>query len=305
MLINADSIAALNKGYRVLFDQAYQAGQPMWPQMALRTTSSNADETYNFLGSIPGMRELVDSVQIRNLAAHGFTILNKEWEDTIEIKRKDIERDSYGLYNPLFQAMGRVAAEHADELVANLLLNGFTQNCYTGTTFFSTTHMPQANKTGFSNRGTKKISAANYATARENIKSRLNAEGRPMNLGSGLTLIVSPAYETTARQILEADLIINAGGTAAGTNVDKGTAKLIVWPRLAADPDKWFLVDLGQVMKPFIFQEEKPVSLTSATAPNSVDMLLNHRFIYQAYGRYNAGYGLPELAYGSTGADAA
>jgi len=39
--------------------------------------------------------------------------------------------------------------------------------------------------------------------------------------------------------------------------------------------------------------------------PRSEHVLLKKEFLHQAYRRGNVGYGLPELAYGSTGADAA
>ena len=46
-------------------------------------------------------------------------------------------------------------------------------------------------------------------------------------------------------------------------------------------------------------------ALVTLTQPDSDHVFKKHEFLYQAYGRYNAGYGLPELAFGSTGVDAA
>jgi phage major head subunit gpT-like protein len=308
MQINTANLAALTKGYRILYDQAFQAAAPVWSTMAMATTSSNEEEFYKWLGSVPGMRKLVDVVQVKNLASHGYSIKNDEWEDTIEIPQKDIERDSYGVYNPMLSAMGAAAAQHPDELVANLYVNGFSTKCYTGKNFFDTNHEPQLGKQKFSNLGTKKLSAANFEDARYNIKSRKNAHGRPMNLGKDLALVVSPKNESLARQILQADLTqIAAGGTNVGgvTNVNKGTARALIWPQLTTAEDAWYLIDFGQVMQPFIMQFEKQPTLESLTQPNSEYVMLNHKFLYQVYARYNAGYGLPELAFGSTGADAA
>ncbi|MGC3991691.1 MAG: Mu-like prophage major head subunit gpT family protein [Chthoniobacteraceae bacterium] len=124
-----------------------------------------------------------------------------------------------------------------------------------------------------------------------------------------LLLIVAPQNEVTARQILQADFVQqtaqNTGGTAiaaaAVSNVNKGTAELVVWPQLSTNPDTWFLVETGMPVKPFLFQEEKPVALNALTQPESDHVFKRHEYLYQAYGRYNAGYGLPELAYGSDG----
>jgi phage major head subunit gpT-like protein len=308
MQINQAALASLFKGYRTLFLEAFHGAQPQWPKFAMRSPSAAGSEQYHWLGAVPGMKELLGEIVIENLKASNYTITNKEFESTVAVKQADIERDMHGVYNPLFQAMGQAGAEHPDELVADLLINGFTQTDYTGGTFFSTTHKHSvgggaANQ--FSNKGTKKFSAANFEAARAAIRSVKNEKGRPMNLGSKLLLIVSPTYESAARACVLADTVPNAAGTASQTNVNKGTADLLVWPRLAADEHKWFLLDVGFPVKPIILQEEKPVSIASLTSMDSDHVFKKHEFLYQAYGRYNAGYGLPQLAWGSTGADPA
>jgi phage major head subunit gpT-like protein len=63
----------------------------------------------------------------------------------------------------------------------------------------------------------------------------------------------------------------------------------------------WFLFDAGYPVKPFIFQVEKETALVALNQPGDDHVFKHHEFLYQAYGRYNAGYGLPELAYGSDG----
>jgi phage major head subunit gpT-like protein len=301
MIITSANLKALNKGYRTLFMGAYQGGAPMVDRFAMRTQSSSKEEFYGWLGAVPGLRELVGEVNIRNLVDHNFSIENKEFESTVGVTRADIERDRFGVYNPLFTAMGVAARQHPDELLADLMVAGFTSKCYTGKNFFDTDHAPKGTKkTKFSNKGTKKLSAANYEIARANIKSRLNSEGRPMNLGSGLVLVVSPAYESTAREILIAERV--AGGDS---NVNKGTASLEVWPQLAANEDMWFLLEEGQPVKPFINQVEVETEFASLDNPNDDHVFKKKEFLHQAYRRGNVGYGLPELAYGSTGADAA
>ena len=301
MQINAAALAALFKGYRTQFLEAMHGASPQWPKIAMETPSTKGEELYAWLGSVPGMKKLVGEITIENLAASNYTIRNDEFESTVAVKQADVERDSFAIYNKLFQALGLAASQHPDELVANLLINGFTAKDYTGVAFFGANKPHETDgKVKFSNLGTKKLSAANFETARANIKGRTNSKGRPMNLGMSLLLIVSPTYESTARKILIADT-----AAAGETNVNKGTADLLVWPQLAADEHKWFLLDVGHPVKPLILQMEKKAELASLTSMESDHVFKNHEFLYQAYGRYNAGYGLPQLAYGSTGADAA
>ena|ERR1051326_8480268 len=310
MQINQANLAALYKGYRTFFLDALHAAAPLWQGIAMKVPSNSAEELHHWLGSIPGMRKLVGEVVIQNLAASNYSIKNDEFESTIGVKQADIERDSYGIYNPLFQAMGLTAAQHPDELVANLLVNGFSTKDYTGKNFFDSNKKAQSNaRAVYSNVDTKKLNSANFEAARTNLKSRLNAMGRPMGLGRDLVLVVSPKNESTARTILQADFIqqsVASGGTSAVggvTNVNKGTARFVVWPQLAvaSADDMWFLYDAGYPIKPFIFQEEKAVMFASLTNPDDDHVFKKHEFLYQAYGRYNAGYGLAELTYGSDG----
>lgn len=309
MQINQASLAALYKGYRVQFLDAIQGAKPMWSDIAMKTMSNAAEEIYHWLGSVPGMRKLIGEIAVQNLQAHNYSIKNDEFEMTLAVKQADVERDTYGIYNPLFQSMGLAAAQHPDELVGNLLINGFTTLDYTGKNFFDTAKKSEPDSAiTFTNKTTLKLNDVNFVAARTSIKSRLNAKGRPMGLGRDLVLVVSPKNEQLARTILQADFVQQAatGATSAVggvTNINKGTARFVVWPQLAvaSADDYWFLFDAGYPVKPFIFQEEKPVSLQSLTNANDDHVFKKHEFLYQAYGRYNAGYGLPELAWGSNG----
>jgi len=315
MQINQSNLSLLFTNFRVLYDAAFQAGQPFYPQFTLKVPSGATQEVYKWLGAVPGMRELLGEIVINNLASHGYTIVNKEFESTVAIKQADIENDNYGIYAPMFGAMGEAAAQFPDELGANLLVNGFTTKCYTGKNFFDENHSRVAKDQGvFSNVSRKKLSAANFEAARMSIKSRKNSAGRPMNLGRKLILIVSPKNESLGRQILQADFVqqtaVGAIGTAGNaqpiaaasvSNVNKGTAELVVWPQLAIAEDAWFLLEVGFVMRPLIWQVNLETKLVAANQPNDFNVITKHEFLYQAYGRFNMGYGLPEFAFGSDG----
>lgn len=302
MQINQTNLIDLYKGFRALFMGMLTSTETTWQKIAMRTTSNALQEVYGWLGAWPKMKEFLGEATIKNLAANTYAIKNKEFETTVAIKQLDIETDVYGLYNPNFEMAGFSAACHKDELVANALTNGFTNKDYTGKNFFDTDklHNPgDAKSSKFSNKGTKKLSAANYEAALASIKSIKDSAGNPLGIGRKLALIVHPKNEATAKRILNAELI--DGGVS---NVNKGSAELIVWSFLANE-DAWFVVELGMPLKPIILQVVKDTTLTGMTNPESDHVMLKHEFLYQAYGLYNAGYGLPQLAWGSTGADAA
>lgn len=71
------------------------------------------------------------------------------------------------------------------------------------------------------------LSAANYRDARAAMASYKNGSGRPLGITAD-TLVVGPALEEAARQLLIADRTEDDA-----SNVWKGTAKLIVTPWLA------------------------------------------------------------------------
>ena len=54
--------------------------------------------------------------------------------------RNEIMDDAVGVYNPVIAELGRTAAVHPDELVFELLGNGFSTVCYDGQYFFDTDH---------------------------------------------------------------------------------------------------------------------------------------------------------------------
>jgi phage major head subunit gpT-like protein len=308
MTITSAVLAAVTKGFRKLYDGALAAvGKQRITEYAFVATSASKDETYAWLGALPGMRKLVGEINIRNLVDHGFAVANEEFEVTVAVKRKDIERDKLSIYSGFFTGMGTNAGRHPDKLLAAAFVGGFTQLCYTGKNFFDLNHEPQKGKVKFSNKGTKKLSAANFQAARESILSRKDAEGEPINDNPNLVLVVSPKWEQVAKQILVSETVPNAAGTASETNVNKGTARIDVWNRLsgAASEDMWFLIDLGAQVKPFVHQIEVPTEFTSVEDPNSERSILKKEYIYQAYGRYTVAALIPELCYGSTGVDAA
>ena len=51
--------------------------------------SNQPSETYNFLGQSPAMREWIGGRQAKGFSGQGVTILNKHYEATIEVAKKD------------------------------------------------------------------------------------------------------------------------------------------------------------------------------------------------------------------------
>lgn len=301
MDINQTTLSNVFTGFKAIFVKAFQGSDPVYTKIAMKTTSSSAKETYGWLGAVPGMKKLVGEVVIENLSTADFTITNEEFESTVGVKRAELERDNEGIYTPLMQSLGMAAAQHPDELVGALASGGFTSKDYTGKNFYDTDkkHEPSNSKSKkFSNKSTKELTSASFAAGKASIKGLKNAQGRSMKLGRNLMLVVPPALEDKAREILLAER--NANGS---TNIQKGTAELMVYSDLETDTE-WHLIECGQPVKAFIYQEEVKAKLGKQDSDNSDHVFTKKEYLYQVYSRGNAGYGLPQLAYGSTGTDA-
>ena len=140
MIINQGSLAALFTGFKAAFNTGFRSITPLWQAIATLVPSTTKEEKYAWLGQFPKLREWIGDRQIKNMAAHDYSIKNKKYEGTIGVPRDDIDDDTYGVYTPLFQEMGYAAATHPDELIFPLLAAGFATECYDGQYFFDTDH---------------------------------------------------------------------------------------------------------------------------------------------------------------------
>ena len=125
------------------------------------------------------------------------------------------------------------------------------------------------------------------------MMSLKNSKGRPLALVPDL-LVVPPALEADARDILVADFI---NGTK---NTMQGTAEIHVEPRLASD-SAWFLLCTKRPVKPLIYQQRKKAKFVSKTSETDDNVFMSKKFIYGADSRGNAGFGFWQMAYGSDG----
>lgn len=292
MIINGPNLRGIYVGYNTIFNKAFAEHTPLYKEIAMETPSTTDAETYAWLGDLPGMREWIGDREVQNLSGSDYTIKNKSWELTFGIPREAVEDDKIGLYNPGVESLGREAATHPDELVFKLLKDGFTALCYDGKPFFSDAH-PVGDGT-VSNLGHAELSVDAYIAARAAIMSLTNSKGRPINLIPD-KLVVPPALESKARDILIADYI---NGTK---NTMQGTAKPLVAPWLAGADKAWYLLCTNRPVKPVIHQTRKPAKFVSKTNETDDNVFFAKTFLYGVDSRENVGFGFWQMAYGSDG----
>ena len=132
MIINQETLGAIFTAFKTLFGKGLESAPSAYKQIAMTVPSSTREEVYAWLGQFPGMREWLGPRVVKNLSAHGFKIVNRDFESTVSVPRNDIEDDRYGVFGPVMSEMGRAAGEHPDQLIFSLLSAGFATNCYDG-----------------------------------------------------------------------------------------------------------------------------------------------------------------------------
>ena len=141
-------IAALFTGFKREFQGGLTGVEAQYTKIASVIKSSSKSNTYGWLGKFPSLQKWVGDRQIKSMQAHGYQIVNEDYESTVGVDKNDIEDDELGIYSPLFQEMGNAAAIHPDELTFGLLAAGFTTLCYDGQNFFDIDHPVAANVDG-------------------------------------------------------------------------------------------------------------------------------------------------------------
>lgn len=295
MIINQSNIKELYVNLNTLFNMALDGTQISWDKVAMEVPSSTSDETYAWLGQLPSMREWLGDRIIQNLMLSDYTVKNKDFELTIAVKKNDIQDDRIGIYKPIVQDMAQQAKRHPDQLVFELLGKGFTNKCYDGKPFFADNHqIDDKGKVIQSNKGNKKLSTTSYGDARADMMTIKGADGKSLKIVPDL-LVVPPQLEAIARKILFSDLI------EGSTNIYKDTCQLLVEPELADYPNQWYLFCTSRAIKPLIFQNRQAPNLVALTNENDDSVFLRKEYLYGVDTRCNAGYGLWQLAFGSTG----
>lgn len=304
MFINKDNVSGLFISLKTIFNNAFAATPTVWQRIAMRVPSTAGQNDYAWLSKFPRMRKWIGEKSIKSLEGAKYTIVNDDWEATIEVDRNDIKDDNMGIYGPQAQMAGDSAKQLPDEIVMDLANNSMVTICYDGQYFIDVDHpvrLADGTIVSVSNKGTKQLSAASqaaaaasYGAARTAMRKFKDDEGRPLNITPDV-LLVPPALGDTARALMTNDRLDD--GKA---NPYKGTAEVVEDARLTSDT-AWFLLDTTKPIKPFIYQEREAPYFVSQTDLQSDDVFSRKKFKFGAEARAAGGYGFWQLAFGSDG----
>lgn len=299
-VVTSAKLVGIDKAINTRFNQGRTRVPNFVGRLCTRIVSTNAKEAYGWINNIPGLDKDSAEVIKQSLEMTGHEITNSEFDKAITIPRTAVEDDAYGMFANVAEEFGSKGAQRPDtELISKLLASFTTLKAWTGKALFATDHALSKAVT-HNNKGTKKLSAANFQTGYAAIRNAKDGAGDPlftMADPSKVFLVVDPDYEATADSIVRMDTL-----STGGRNPNYNKAQVIVIPGLG---HSWFILDNSATVGGLIFQDRLPLSITANFNLTSEDVLKCKQFAWYARSRFAIGAGRPEYAYGSTGADAA
>lgn len=295
-LTKSDMPTLLEDGLKTVFFEAMNSSVGDYERIATIVPSSSDEEDYPWLGAVPAMREFKDERMPLGLLEHTYSIRNKTWESSIAVERSAIEDDKFGQIRIRIQSLAKEAKRHVDELIFTLLKNGFSTKCYDGSNFFDISHS-EGDSSVQSNRGSDLLNATGLQNAITTMMKFKDDHGKLLGIVPDV-LVVPPDLQWTAMELLESTYWPGAqADNKIADNVLKGKLDLVVSPYLT-EVDSWFVLSTKGVVKPIILQSRTPVEF-AALEGNSESGFLRDQYIYGVRARYNVGFGLWQMAYGS------
>lgn len=299
MLVNASNLKTIFVNLKTTFNNAFAAAPSSWQQIAMEVPSTGKSNDYAWLSNFPRMKQWIGEKDVKALEASKYSIVNNDWEATVEVDRNDIDDDNLSIYKPQAEMAGHSAKQLPDELVYGAVNAAFATVCHDGQYFFDTDHPGRDGSV--SNKGTKALSGAtlaaaqaSYGAARIAMRKFKDSEGRPLAIRPNI-LLVPPALEDVANLLMSVDKLEDGK-----PNPYKGTATVVVGDWLTSDT-AWFLLDTTKPVKPFIYQSRKAPVFVEQTDPQADNVFKRKKFLFGAEARAAVGYGFWQLAYGSDG----
>lgn len=285
MLITKAAIQQLQVGFSSIYRQGWNITEPKLVGLATVVPSSTRTNTYGWMGRLLKMRKWDGPRVIQNLNTFSYQLENDPYELTVGVDRDDIEDDQLGVYNPLFEELGRNAKKWPDQVLKTALQAGTTNLGFDGVAFFGSTHPLNPAGNQANNFTTTALSATNFSTVRAAMMAFTGEDGEPLGVYPD-TLIVPPQLEDTANTIVTAEY-----GASGATNVQKSQAKVIVVPELANAATTWYLADSSNAIKGLVWQLRKAPEFVSKTELTDDNVFFQKQFVWGVDGRGVAGYG--------------
>lgn len=287
-----NSAKALLKGLQTQFAQTLANKQESVIKPFTDMVKSSSDkETYFLFDVLPGVREWVDEINLKDFNDFKYEIANKDWQNGTRVDRNTLSDSKVSLGSNLEMWVRMLSEEWTylpDDIINDLLVaNGAA---FDGTAFFSNTRPNIQGTVAIDNllTGTGTTLAqvnADLTSARTALRGFKDGNGKPFNRNLDLTIYAPAQLETTFKTLQNSELVDVGGG--ALTNIQKGTFNLVINDVQATTNNDWYAFNTGASFKPFIWQDRETPKFKTK------DDDFKKYIDYAVTGRANAGYGNP------------
>lgn len=313
-------MSAASLGSRSIIGQFFarlseETGRSWLDLISMLFDSDQESETYKWLGQVPAMREWISGRNAKAFSTNGITIVNKEFEATLQVLLSELRRDKTGQVQIRIAELAQRALSHWNKLLSTLITNGTGATsgyCYDGQYFFDDDHSEgdsgtQKNLLTASEVAALDVATATKPTAQEAARAILGVigymmgykdnEGEPMNENAQkFLLMTSPAlWQHLAGGVYSQ--YVGSGETNPVANIvaKEGFDISIVANARLSYTTQFAIFRTDAPAKPFIRQEEVPLKM-SALAEGSDEEFKNKRHLYSVEAIRNVGYGYWQYA---------
>lgn len=292
MDINNEAIRAIAEEFAGLWTAAWNnPTKNDFIALVTEYTSSGAGNDYAMLEQMQGWREWYGARKFEDIKSDTYRLANRTFEKSITIPREDIEDDQIGIYSPLVAQM----VEGYQQLIVELIIDDVlvaNPTAYDGTALFSESRTYGSHT--IDNATSAVFSSAAFSTAMETMQSYMFHNDRP-GLVRPTLLIVGPAYEQTAWDVVVNQLTASSNASVQNFNAARGVV-LMISPWLSGDnEDLWFLADTTKAVGPIILQRRAGPETQMSDAET---VMRTNVLDYMARARLAVGPGVPHLIYG-------
>lgn len=299
MYVNGVQQDAASKNYTGMFYTELENNPaPAWVQLVFRIVFAIVrQQIFAFTKGVAGLREWIGERRVKSLSEYSIIVKKKNWELTFGIDRDSVMFDgqTLNLISDAITGLAQSVPRHFVQFFAQLCLGGFTAPAYDGANFFDANHPNGAGVN--SNTTNVALSAAAWEAAKV-------AAGKWVNTDTGNPLLIRYTHlfygiQSEAAQLQTFGAPQLAGGaTNVYYNAIPAENRILV--QEFGDTAKWFLFDLSKLFKPFALLIVKGMDFVAFDKPTDWIVFSENEYVYGVDTMDNAGYMLPEVAYGSS-----
>lgn len=196
------------------------------------------------LTSLDGFREWVGERDYKDSDIDSFFIDSKPWERSITVPLDVAKSGQFDAYVNKVPALVMAAKIHRNRLIASLLQNGESVDCWDGKKFFAADHpvntRDSTKGTWINIRTAKPFSRANFKLAKKYFREFKAPDGTT-SIGARLTHVIGDtSLEETFDELFKKKLLANDAGNASDDNIYYQGAVPIIAPELDTEPGVWY-----------------------------------------------------------------